>query len=98
MQQTTIPFIVFLPAVTRHDELGNVVEVIPPQPCPELLTSAEAARYLRLDETSVVDPENALRYYRREWGLKATQVGRNLRYRRIELDRLIAKLTDENPH
>ena len=86
-----------LPGRTRRDGQGNVIEYVPPEPCPELLTAAEAIRYLRLDETNVADPERTLRYYREKWGLRATQVGRRLRYLRVELNRLLERLTDDNP-
>ena len=69
----------------------------PPGPCPELLTEAEAIRYLRLDDTGVEAPARTLRYYREKGLLRATQVGRRLRYRRIELDRLLDRLTEANP-
>ena len=79
-----LSFIVFLP--------GN-----PPTPCPEVLTEEEAIRYLRVDETSVKDPSRTLRYYRDKGWLRATQVGRKVRYRRVELDQLLDRLTEENP-
>ena len=69
----------------------------PPTPCPELLTEEEAIRYLRLDETGVKDPTRTLRYYREKGWLLATQVGRRIRYRRVELERLLERLTNENP-
>ena len=69
----------------------------PPTPCPELLTEAEAIRYLRLDETGVGDPARTLRYYREKSLLRATQIGRRLRYRRIELDRFLGRITERNP-
>jgi hypothetical protein len=69
----------------------------PSQPCPELLTEAEALRYLRLDLIDVENPANTLRYYRQKGLLFATQVGKCVRYRRVELDRLLDRLTDTNP-
>ena len=69
----------------------------PPGPCPELLTEAEAARYLRLDEIDVDDPTETLRYYRRKGLLRATQVGKRVRYRRVELERFLERITDVNP-
>ena len=69
----------------------------PWQPCPELLTEDEAVRYLRLDEIATEDPGGALRYYRRKGLLRATQVGKCVRYRRVELDQLLQRLTDANP-
>ncbi len=64
-----------------------------PQPCPELLTEAEAIRYLRLDEDGPAKPTLTLRYYREKGSLRATRIGRKLRYRRVELDRLMENLT-----
>ena len=69
----------------------------PPQPCPELLTEEEAIRYLRLDEIGIDDPAGTLRYYRKKGLLRATQVGKCIRYRRIELERCLGKLTEVNP-
>jgi len=69
----------------------------PAQPCPDLLTEDEAVRYLRLDLIDVEDPAGTLRYYRGRGLLRATQVGKCIRYRRIELERLLDRLTDENP-
>ena len=65
----------------------------PPGPCPELLTEEEAVRYLRLDIDGPAKPTLTLRYYREKGLLRATRVGRKLRYRRVELDDLMAKLT-----
>ena len=84
-----------LPGKWQRDSHGNLVQVEPDRPCPELMTAEEAICYLRLDETEVDDPERSLRYYREKWGLRATQVGRRLRYRRMELDRLLDRLTDD---
>jgi hypothetical protein len=66
-------------------------------PCPELLTEEEAIRFLRLDGIGVEDPANTLRYYRKKGFLRATQVGKCIRYRRIELERLLDRLTEANP-
>ena len=69
----------------------------PPTMCPDLLTEKEAIRYLRLDETSAHNPADSLRHYRKKGRLRATQVGRNVRYRRVELDRFLERQTEENP-
>lgn len=58
----------------------------PAQPCPEVMTQGEAIRYLRLDGDK--NPSRTLQYYRERGLLRATQVGRHLLYRRIELERL----------
>lgn len=68
----------------------------PSEACPELLTEEEAIRYLRINETCIKDPSSTLRYYRKKGWLRATQVGRRIRYRRLELERLLDRLTEEN--
>ena len=66
-------------------------------PCPELLTEDEAIRFLRLDGIDTEDPAGTLRYYRKKGLLRATQVGKCIRYRRVELERLLERLTETNP-
>lgn len=66
-------------------------------PCPELLTEDEAIRFLRLDGVGVEDPSGTLRYYRRKALLRGTQVGKCIRYRRVELESFLARITEENP-
>jgi len=66
-------------------------------PCPELLTEDEAIRFLRLDGISIHDPASTLRYYRKKGLLRVTQVGKWLCYRRVELEKLLDKLTEINP-
>ena len=66
-------------------------------PCPELLTEREAIRFLRLDCIAVEDPASTLRYYRKKGFLRATQVGKCIRYRRVELEKLLDRLTEVNP-
>lgn len=66
-------------------------------PCPELLTEDEAIRFLRLDGIDVKDAGNTLRHYRKKGLLRATQVGKCIRYRRIELEKLLERLTEANP-
>jgi len=68
----------------------------PPQWCPELLTEDEAVRYLRLDLIDVNDHARALRHYREKGLLRATQVGKAVRYRRVELERLLERAIEEN--
>ena len=66
-------------------------------PCPELLTEAEAIRYLRLDTVSIDDPSGTLRRYRDLGLLRATQVSKKLFYRKAELERFLGRVTEENP-
>jgi len=91
------PTLAILPEVTRYDDQGNVVEYIPAQPCPEVLTESEAVRYLRLDLIDVKDPADTLRYYRKAGLLRATQLGKAVRYRRSELDSFLDRQTQDNP-
>ncbi len=74
---------------------GAILPGNPPEPCPELLTEEEAIRYLRLDVGGSAKPSLTLRYYREKGLLRGTRVGRKLRYRRTELDRLLENLTRE---
>ena len=61
-------------------------------PCPELLTEEEAIRFLRLDVNGPGNPSGTLKYYRDQGILRAIRIGRNLRYPRKELDRMIERL------
>lgn len=54
-------------------------------PVPDLLTEEEAIRFLRLDEGGPKDPQTTLEYYRSEDRLRATKVGKRLRYLKSEL-------------
>ena len=64
--------------------------------CPEVLTEAEAIRYLRLDVEGPEKPGLTLRHYREKGVLRATRVGRRLRYRRVELERFLEQVTAEH--
>ncbi|HEX3356965.1 MAG TPA: helix-turn-helix domain-containing protein [Tepidisphaeraceae bacterium] len=65
--------------------------------CPDVLTEQEAAKYLRLDLIDVENPAGALNYYRRKGLLRGTQIGKCVRYRRIELERFLDRITERNP-
>ena len=65
-------------------------------PCPELLTEAEAIRYLRLDMNGPQNPSGTLKYYRHKGLLRGVRIGRNLRYPRKELDCMIDRLLEKN--
>ena len=90
-----ISSITILPGLYERSPEGRVVEVEPARPCPELMTSEEALRYMRLDDLK--DPLDVLYQYRRKGLLRGTQVGRNIRYLRSELLRCLEKLTEEKP-
>ena len=63
-------------------------------PVPELLTAAEAISFLRLDIDGPKNPETTLQYYRQEGLLRATKVGKRLRYTKTELLQLLERLTE----
>ncbi len=65
-------------------------------PCPYLLTEAEAIRYLRLDTIGIANPDDTLRRYRDMGLLRATQVSKKLFYLRRELDLFLARITERN--
>lgn len=70
----------------------------PPMVCPELLTEEEAIRYLRLDTIrGLRNPGETLARYRAAGMLRGTQVSKSVFYRRVELDRFLDRLTNENP-
>ena len=77
----------------RSSMFPTVLPGDPPQPCPELLTEAEAIRYLRLDADGPANPSATLRHYRGRGLLKGTKIGRRLRYRRVELDAFLGRMT-----
>jgi hypothetical protein len=95
------------PSMSSKDMTNNNMVFMPPAvlpdghggftPCPDLLTEDEAIRFLRLDGIETETPSNTLRYYRKKGLLRATQVGKCIRYRRIELEKLLERLTDTNP-
>jgi hypothetical protein len=64
------------------------------KPAPELLTEQEAVVFLRLDVEGPAHPEMTLDYYRREGLLKATRVGKRIRYTKSELMVLLDNLTN----
>lgn len=67
------------------------------EPCPELLTEAEAIRYLRLDTLSLKNPSDTLRYYRNEAHLlNATLISNHCFYTRKALDEFLEKITKKN--
>jgi len=61
---------------------------------PDLLTEEEAIRLLRLDVDGPTNPQKTLRYYREQGLLKATRVGKRLRYQRKELLSFLDRLTE----
>ena len=66
-------------------------------PVPEILTEAEALRFLRVDSIGIKHPAETLRYYRKKYGLKGVQIGKALRFTIGELRKLVKRLMDENP-
>ena len=64
------------------------------RPAPELLTESEAITFLRLDIDGPEKPSQTLLYYRKKALLRATRVGKKLRYQRKELLKLLDLLTE----
>lgn len=62
-------------------------------PVPDLLTEEQAIIFLRLDEGKTKHPETSLEYYRLKGLLKATRVGKKLRYLKSELLNFLEKQT-----
>ena len=79
------------------DETGKRIGREASEPCPDVLTCEEAARYLRLDETEIKNPDDTLRRYRDMGLLKGTQIGKAVRYRRCELERFLDRQTEATP-
>jgi hypothetical protein len=66
----------------------------PSEPAPYLLTEDEVARLLRLD---CADAGQSLKRYRAKGQLRATQVGRHLRYRLPDVIDFLTRVQGENP-
>jgi len=81
----------------RHLGVPAMLPGDPPQPCPEVMTESEVVRYLRLDLVDIKDPAETLGYYRRKGLLRGTQIGKCVRYRRIEVERFLEQITELNP-
>jgi len=64
-------------------------------PVPEVMTETEVIRMLRLDVDGPRDPKTTLRFYREIGLLKATRIGRRLRYWRQEILCFLARQTEE---
>ena len=63
--------------------------------CPDLMTEAEAIKYLRLDTVGHRHPERTLKHYRDRKLLRPTRVGKKLFYSRWELETFIKKVTEK---
>ena len=63
-------------------------------PMPELLTEEEVIKFLRLDVDGPGDPSQTLVYYRQKQLLKATRIGKKLRYQKKELLDFLDRLTE----
>lgn len=64
-------------------------------PTPDLLTEAEAIQYLRLDTDGPGNPSQTLQYYREKGLLRATRVGKSLRYQRKDLLKFLDNVTEQ---
>jgi len=59
------------------------------RPCPDVLTEAEAIKYLRLDKTGIRNPKRTLQHYRTLGKLKGAKIGRAVVYPLAELQRFV---------
>ena len=66
-------------------------------PCPELLTEAEAIRFLRIDTVKIKNPAATLRRYREAGILRGVQISKKVFYSHKELVLFIEQLTEKNP-
>ena len=64
------------------------------RPVPELMTEDELIRFLRLDVDGPANPSQTLQYYRDKGFLRATRVGKRLRYQRKEALAFLDQLTE----
>lgn len=67
----------------------------PAEPAPFLMTEAETVRLLRLTENA--DPYQSLKRYRDKGWLRATQVGRDVRYQLSDVLKFLEKAQEANP-
>lgn len=63
-------------------------------PAPEVLTEEEAIQFLRLDQDGPKNPQITLQYYREQGLLRACQIGKRLRYTKVELLRFLEIMTE----
>ena len=64
------------------------------RPVPELMTEDELITFLRLDVDGPANPSQTLQYYRDKGLLRATRVGKRLRYQRKEALAFLDRLTE----
>lgn len=67
----------------------------PAEPAPFLMTEEETVRLLRLTENT--DPYSSLKRYRDRGWLKATQVGREVRYQLPDVLKFLETAKEGNP-
>jgi hypothetical protein len=63
-------------------------------PAPEVLTEEEVIQLLRLDIDGPGDAKHTLQYYRDQGLLRATRIGKRLRYWRREILRFLERKTE----
>ena len=82
-------------AKSQHSIHCHGLLVLPDgRPCPLLLTEEETIALLRLNIDGPNRPTKTLAYYRGKGLLKATRVGRRLRYRIEDLRGFLAELAE----
>ena len=79
-------------------ESASTIEFMPNSsvPAPRLLTAEEACRYLRLDDGREIEAAvKALNRLVDRHLIRPCLIGRHRRYSRLELDRIIDKVTEQ---
>ncbi len=69
-----------------------------PEPVPFVMTATEVIRFTRIDQTGVKHGERSLEHYRQQGSLRATQIGRELRYLLPNVLDFLDAITELNPH
>lgn len=67
------------------------------KPAPDLLTEAEAIRWLRLDTVAIKNPSATLRRYREGGALRGVQISKGVFYPLTELRRFLEQQVERNP-
>jgi hypothetical protein len=81
----------------EHDTIGPIYMIVNGEsvPVPEVLTEVEAIQMLRLDIDGPEDPGQTLSYYRDKGLLRATRIGKRLRYSKREVLKFLEIQTEE---
>ena len=82
-----------LPALKIYDKKGKLVEVLPAEPCPWIMTADEVVRFCRIDSER---PDKVVERLR-EKGLRGVKIGQHVRFIRDEVIRFLKQLAIDDP-